>query len=125
MGIVFASESMSMGINYALRSVIIKSPKNNISINPGKLIQMGGRCGRRGKDDQAHVIYWGISNSFEAHHSFIEPVLYPEHFIISNDKNIQLKEELAIKLGAIFGTLYFEEERKKSSIIIPTKKMLI
>jgi uncharacterized protein Veg len=124
MGIVFASESMSMGINYALRSVIIKSPKNNISINPGKLIQMGGRCGRRGKDNQAHVIYWGITNSSNAHHSFIEPVLYPEHFIINNDNSKESKEELAIKLGAIFGTLYFEEERKKSSVIIHTNKTI-
>jgi len=124
MGIVFASESMSMGINYALRSVIIKSPMGSININPGKLIQMGGRCGRRGKDNQAHVIYWGINNSHEAHHTFIEPVLYPEHFIINNKNNQQSKEELATQLGAIFVTLYFEEELKKSSIIIPTNKII-
>ena len=114
LGIVFASESMSMGINYALRSVIIKSPKNLIKINSGKLIQMGGRCGRRGKDTQAHVIYWNIENSYEAHHTFIKPILYPEHFIINDNNDTNKKEILAIQLGAIFKTLYFEEERKKS-----------
>jgi len=114
MGIVFASESMSMGINYALRSVIIKSNKDSIKINPCKLIQMGGRCGMRGKDTQAHVIYWGIENSYEAHSDFIDPVSYPEHFIIDNLTDIKSKEELAIQLGAIFNTLYFKEEKTKS-----------
>ena len=123
MGIVFASESMSMGINYALRSVIIKSPKKLIKINPGKLIQMGGRCGRRGKDNQAHVIYWNIENSYEAHHSFIEPVSYPEHFLIKNENNLESKEKLAVELGAIFITLYFEEELKKSNVIIQSNKI--
>lgn len=121
LGIVFASESMSMGINYALRSVIIKSPKDFININPGKLIQMGGRCGRRGKDDQAHVIYWGITNSIEAHPDYIKAVCYPSDFIVDNYNNYQYKEKLAIQLGAIFETLYFEEERKKFNTNIPTK----
>jgi superfamily II DNA/RNA helicase len=114
MGIVFASESMSMGINYALRSVIIKSPKDLIRINPSKLIQMGGRCGRRGKDNQAHIIYWGIENSYEAHSDFIDPVIYPEHFIMTNENNSKSKEDLAMQLGAIFNTLYFKEEKTKS-----------
>ncbi len=123
MGIVFASESMSMGINYALRSVIIKSPIDNIEINPSSLIQMGGRCGRRGKDTQAHVIYWNISNSYKAHYTFIEPVLFPEHFLINYNKT-DTKEELAIQLGAIFQTLYFEEERKKSNVYIHSNKII-
>ena len=114
MGIVFASESMSMGINYALRSVIIKSPKDLIKINPCKLIQMGGRCGRRGKDDQAHVIYWGIQNSNEANTEFIEPIQFPDHFILNDQIETDTKENLAIKLGAIFQTLYFKEEKTKS-----------
>jgi hypothetical protein len=82
---------------------------------------MGGRCGRRGKDNQAHVIYWGIENSIEAHHTFIKPVSYPEHFIMTNEIDIKLKEDLAINLGAVFETLYFQEERKKTIINIPSK----
>jgi len=115
-GIVFASESMSMGINYALRFVIIKSPNNYISINPGKLIQMSGRCGRRGKDNQAHVIYWGISNAIEAHHNFIEPIEL-NHFLLDDNEVsgsiINDPESLAVQLGAIFTTLYFDEVKKK------------
>ena len=53
--------------------------KDKININPSKLIQMGGRCGRRGKDTQAHVIYWGILNDSDAHHSSI-PELDNESF---------------------------------------------
>ena len=115
MGIVFASESMTMGINYALRFVIIKSPKNKIKINPSKLIQMGGRCGRRGKDTQAHVIYWGINNDSEAHHTSI-PELNSESFVINNNITRSIitdAPKLAFELSNIFLFDYFEDERKK------------
>jgi late competence protein required for DNA uptake (superfamily II DNA/RNA helicase) len=116
MGIVFASESMTMGINYALRFVIIKSPEDIIKINPSKLIQMGGRCGRRGKDTQAHVIYWGISNDSDAHHTSI-PCLNSESFILNNNLTrsiISDAPKLAYELSNIFLFDYFEEEKKKS-----------
>jgi hypothetical protein len=119
MGVVFASESMTMGINYALRSVIIKSPSNclnGVSINPGKLIQMGGRCGRRGKDTQAHVIYWGIQNDVQAEQASILP-LTSESFLTDslNTSSSIITDcvELAVELGAIHMFEYFEEEKKK------------
>lgn len=118
MGIVFASESMTMGINYALRFVIIKSSKDKININPSKLIQMGGRCGRRGKDTQAHVIYWGILNDSDAHHSSI-PELDNESFIINDNLSrsiISDAPKLAFELSNIFLFDYFEEERKKQNL---------
>lgn len=117
MGIVFASESMSMGINFPLRSVIIKSNhiNNNISILPGKMIQMAGRCGRRGQDNQAHVVYWGISNDYEAHHTCIPDLSYPNNFLIDDvndseyDDNIM---EIALELENIRQTKYFKDENK-------------
>jgi hypothetical protein len=115
MGIVFASESMSMGINFPLRSVIIKGYKDNCTINSGKLIQMAGRCGRRGLDTEAHVVYYGIDNAHEAHHRFIAPVSYPDHFYLDNmsdniGSTISNYEELAIHLGEIYMTRYFSSE---------------
>lgn len=118
MGIVFASESMSMGINYPLRSVVIKSSNGFTSINPGKMIQMAGRCGRRGKDNQAHVIYWGIYNAHQAHYSHISSISYPSDFIIDEVNELagsMISDRLAIalSLGVIFKTLYFEDDTKK------------
>lgn len=129
MGIIFASESMSMGINYPLRSVVIKSNSKTITMNVGKILQMAGRCGRRGKDTQAHVIYWGIDNACEAHTAFIKPLIdYKIDFFISDNKNVDLTGsmienhlELATNLGEIYGTYYFVDEHKKKVPLSNTK----
>ena len=118
MGVVFASESMSMGINFPLRSVIIKSNhiNSNISILPGKMIQMAGRCGRRGQDNQAHVIYWGINNDYESHHTCIPDLSYPDNFLIDDNKtNSSYNDsimEFALELENIRQTKYFKDESK-------------
>lgn len=117
MGVVFASESMSMGINYPLRSVIIKSNSDKaLKLIPGKMIQMSGRCGRRGLDNQAHVVFWEIENDIESHSDYIEPISYPEHFIIDHAQTksgciISDHEKIAIKLGEIHMTSYFDREK--------------
>ena len=121
MGIVFASEDMSMGINYPLRSVNIRSPNK---LNIAKLIQMSGRCGRRGKDNQAHVIYWGIKNANEAHHAFIKPLVYNRDFIIEdinlrNGLMIKNHNDIALELGIIHYIKYFKENIKQQE---PIKK---
>ena len=118
MGVVFASESMSMGINYPLRSVIIKSNSDKaLKLIPGKMIQMSGRCGRRGLDNQAHVIFWGIENDLESHSDYIEAISYPEHFIVDHTQTksgciISDHEKIAIKLGEIHMTSYFDKEKE-------------
>jgi DEAD/DEAH box helicase/Helicase conserved C-terminal domain len=121
MGVVIASESMSMGINYPLRSVVIKSSEaHETAINEAKMIQMAGRCGRRGKDNQAHVIYWGVTNADRANAAFI-PQLTADSpdFQVNDGSNsdagsmIDNQVDLATKIGLIFNTFYFYEERKK------------
>ena len=128
MGIVIASESMSMGINYPLRSVVIKS-----SYLPWQYVQMGGRCGRRGKDNQAHVIYWNCINADKAHHSHIAPLTDINDFIINNsiiaDESKFDNEtsgsivvnhvDLAVKLGIIYNTLYFVEDTNTKKVTVP------
>jgi superfamily II DNA or RNA helicase len=62
-GIMFASSDMAVGINYPLRSVVICSPDNNECVYPLSFrIQMEGRCGRRGKDKEGHIIYYNIGD---------------------------------------------------------------
>jgi superfamily II DNA/RNA helicase len=117
LGVNIASESMSMGINFPLRSVVIKGHGCNCRINPGKIIQMAGRCGRRGMDNQAHVIYYGIDNADQAHPEFISEVLYPSSFYLDDTLNesgasIDNFPELAKNLGQIFMTKYFKAKPK-------------
>jgi superfamily II DNA/RNA helicase len=118
LGVNIASESMSMGINFPLRSVVIKGHSENCSINPGKIIQMAGRCGRRGMDTQAHVIYYGIDNAEQAHPEFISEVLYPSGFYLDDTldecgSSISNFSELAEQLGEIFMTKYFKAKPKE------------
>lgn len=70
-GFVFTSKDMSIGIDYPLKSVIIKAP-NGTPLNntikhfePTLLVQMSGRCGRRnvknnGRDGE--IYYYGVAN---------------------------------------------------------------
>ncbi len=71
---IFASESMSMGINYPLRSVVIFSPELT-DVPVSHLMQMAGRCGRRGLDKKSFVVYWGIRNALQAE---VESISFPE-----------------------------------------------
>ena len=70
-GFVFTSQDMSIGIDYPLRSVIVKAPNGtplnskNTFFEPSLLIQMSGRCGRRstsGNERNGMIYYYGISN---------------------------------------------------------------
>lgn len=115
MGIIFASEEMYMGINYPLRSVIIYN-STNIDINISKLIQMSGRCGRRGKDNQAHVIYWNIQNADKIHETFINPLNSEDLLIDDDDIKMGLfidnYESLALDMGKIHYEKYFKKNDK-------------
>ncbi len=73
---VFASESLSMGINYPLRSVVIftKDPK---AYPVSKMLQMAGRCGRRGLDTKSYVVYWGIEN-YAVESDPVERIKFPD-----------------------------------------------
>lgn len=60
--IVFASESMSMGINFPIPTVVIRSEYGR-EHNVCELMQMEGRAGRRRLDDKGYVIFWNILNA--------------------------------------------------------------
>ena len=62
--IVFASESLSMGVNFPARSCVVRTLQNETA-DIAKILQMGGRAGRRGaiNDDEAYSITWNISNT--------------------------------------------------------------
>ncbi len=63
--IVFVSESMSMGINFPINTVVIRS-EFGMEHNVCELLQMEGRAGRRGLDKVGHVIFWNITNALVA-----------------------------------------------------------
>jgi late competence protein required for DNA uptake (superfamily II DNA/RNA helicase) len=76
-GIIFASSEMAVGINYPLRSVLICSDGEEYPLS--FRIQMEGRCGRRGKDTEGHIIYWNISNIHQTEND-LPSMTFPSSF---------------------------------------------
>lgn len=74
--VVFASHSMSMGINFPIRSVVIRS-NDLIDLNVCEFMQMSGRAGRRGLDTKGYVISWNISNAMNASISNLPRIVLP------------------------------------------------
>jgi len=59
--IVFATETLALGINMPARTVVIESlmkftGEKHELMTPGAFTQLGGRAGRRGKDELGHVV---------------------------------------------------------------------
>lgn len=59
--VLFATETFAIGVNMPARTVVFDSiikfdGQNRRNLQPGEYIQMAGRAGRRGKDDQGFVI---------------------------------------------------------------------
>lgn len=127
LGVVFSNESMSMGINYPLRSVIIASTLNETH-HITNLLQMAGRCGRRGLDTVSYVITWGIKNTDDIITQKIENLslsdnLYElnkpenicEYIKSSNDKNT---------LQNIYLRYYSSFSKEETSNLITKYKLL-
>lgn len=59
--LVVATLGLSAGINFSLRSVLVTGTQYNVGgapreVTPSELLQMFGRAGRRGLDDQGYVL---------------------------------------------------------------------
>ena len=63
--VVFTSHEMSMGINYPIRTVCIRS-NTPTEMNVCEYLQMAGRSGRRGLDTIGYVVSWNITNASTA-----------------------------------------------------------
>jgi len=60
--VVFATETLAVGINMPARSVVFTqlSKPGGVLLKPDQFWQMAGRSGRRGMDERGYVIYWPI-----------------------------------------------------------------
>lgn len=84
--LVFASESMTMGINYPFKSVVIKRSNDSktsiaddeLSSKIISLLQMEGRAGRRRLDKEGHAIFWNIPNIHHIDTNHIPRIRFPE-----------------------------------------------
>jgi ATP-dependent RNA helicase HelY len=69
--VVFATETLSLGINMPARSVVIEklskfTGEHHEFLTPGEYTQLAGRAGRRGIDDRGYVIVlWNPFVAFE------------------------------------------------------------
>lgn len=68
--VVFATETLALGINMPARSVVIESlskftGERHERLTPGEFTQLTGRAGRRGIDDIGHaLVLWSPWNTF-------------------------------------------------------------
>lgn len=58
---VVSDKTLALGINMPFRSSCILGYKDNIEFSKNDYEQMIGRSGRRGKDDEGHVIYANVN----------------------------------------------------------------
>lgn len=73
--VIYVSQSMAMGVNYPVRSVVIRGDENTIrDINPIIYHQMAGRAGRRRLDDRAMIIHWNVGTR----HAVFPRITFPE-----------------------------------------------
>lgn len=76
--VIFTSQSMSMGVNYPVRSAVIRVPQA-ASLDVMMFMQMSGRAGRRRLDERAHVVAWNVTNAATANLSTLPRLVLPEH----------------------------------------------
>ena len=59
--VVFATETLALGINMPARSVVLEKlvkwdGSNHVDVTPGEYTQLTGRAGRRGIDTEGHAV---------------------------------------------------------------------
>lgn len=70
--VVFATETLALGINMPARSVVIEKlskfdGERHVALTPSTFTQLTGRAGRRGIDDHGHaVVLWSPFNTFRS-----------------------------------------------------------
>lgn len=109
---VFASHSMSMGINLPIRTVVIRSEDIH-DINVCEYLQMAGRAGRRGLDREAYAISWNIHNARSATQSHLPRIQFPVPretnygYIINNYIDVAVSIDVALsRIGKISKDLF-------------------
>ncbi len=81
--VVFATETLSLGVNMPARSVIIEkltkfNGEHHDLLSPGEYTQLAGRAGRRGIDDVGHcVVVWSPATTFSQAASLASTRSYP------------------------------------------------
>jgi len=86
---VFASQSMRMGIDYPIRTCVIRANSFK-DLDVASMVQMAGRAGRRRKDTEGHAIYINISNASSDMQSMLARLKLPE---ANSNKGYYIKDE--------------------------------
>jgi hypothetical protein len=113
---VFVSMSMSMGVNYPARTVVVRSPEVK-PLNICEATQAIGRGGRWGliKDPFALAITWNVENAKSISSEMLPPIEYP---VITKDNTGSIltnPEKVAMEIGRIMLTVDNQESLRYAS----------
>lgn len=75
--VVFASQSMRMGIDFPIRSCVIRADTLK-SLDICSSLQMAGRAGRRRRDTVGYVYYWNIQNAADINNDNLPRLNFPK-----------------------------------------------
>lgn len=100
--VIFASRDMSMGINYPIKTVCIRS-NELIDMNVCEYLQMAGRSGRRGLDQMGNVVSWNIRNAATANQDTLPYVTLPP---IGPKTGCQIADPLTLAMEIERGRFY-------------------
>jgi hypothetical protein len=99
---IFASLDMSMGINYPIRTVCIRS-NVPIEMNVCEYLQAAGRSGRRRLDTVGYVVHWNILNAQEATQANLPLMVLPT---VTSSSGSQIMQPLELAIHIEEGRIY-------------------
>ena len=100
--VIFSSREMSMGINYPIRTVVIRSNAPS-EMNICEYLQMAGRSGRRRLDTHGYVIAWNIVNAPRANQDSLPYVTLPP---ITTTSGFQIEDPMAVAITIDQGRVF-------------------
>lgn len=127
--VVFATETLAAGINMPARTTVVSSLSKRTDnghrlLNPSEFLQMAGRAGRRGMDQQGHVVtvqtrFEGVREAAYLSTTGADPLISqfaPSYGMVLNLLQIhtleEAKELVERSFGQYLATLYLKPQQQ-------------
>ena len=111
--ILFTSKDMSMGINYPIRTAVIRANQPT-EMNVCEYLQMAGRSGRRGFDKIGNVISWNIINALTCSQETLPQIVIPT---LGIDRGCQIPNPIELAMKIEHGRIYSMNRNEGTEMI--------